>query len=128
MPWSASTIRELRCEARENLATARVRATEGAAVERFLADVRGEIAAIDDFPDLAEEPRIRLLGTTEPVAAIAVYGNLTAPALKDHAEELKQRLLRLPGVSRVVASRVQRAAVAGRRRRAGTARSRPLGE
>ena len=94
-------LRELRCEARENLATARVRATEGAAVDRFLADVRGEIAGIDDFPELAEEPRIRLLGTTEPVAAIAVYGDLTAPALKDHAEELKQRLLRLPGVSRV---------------------------
>lgn len=94
-------IRELRCEARENLATAHAEATEGADVNRFLADVRGEIDAIDDFPDLAEEPRVRLLGTTEPVAAIAVSGELSATALKDHAEAMKTRLLRLPGVSRV---------------------------
>jgi len=94
-------VHELRCEARDNLATARIEATEGAAIERFLADVRGEIDAIDDFPELAEEPRIRLRGTTEPVAAIAAYGELSAPALKDRAEGLKQRLLRLPGISRV---------------------------
>lgn len=94
-------VHELRCEARDNLAAARVEATEGAAIERFLADVRGEIDAIDDLPDLAEEPRIRLRGTTEPVAAVAAYGDLPAPAMKDHAEVLKQRLLRLPGISRV---------------------------
>ncbi|MDZ7668645.1 MAG: efflux RND transporter permease subunit [Gammaproteobacteria bacterium] len=94
-------VHELRCEARDNLAIARVEATEGAAIERFLADVRGEIDAIDDLPELAEEPRIRLRGTTEPVAAIAAYGELSAPGLKDYAETLKQRLLRLPGISRV---------------------------
>jgi hydrophobic/amphiphilic exporter-1 (mainly G- bacteria), HAE1 family len=94
-------IREMRCEARENLATTRIEAIEGASVDRLLADVRGEISAIDDFPDLAEEPRVRLLGTTEPVVSIAAYGDLPRPELKDYAESLKQRLLRIDGVSRV---------------------------
>lgn len=94
-------VRELRCEARENLATARVESAEGTDVNRFLADVRAEIDAIDDLPDLAEAPRVRLLGTTEPVVAIAVSGDLAPTALKDRAEAIKDRLLRLPGVSRV---------------------------
>jgi hydrophobic/amphiphilic exporter-1 (mainly G- bacteria), HAE1 family len=94
-------IDELRCEAKENLATAHIEAAQGAVIDRLLADVRGEVSAIDDFPELAEEPSVRLLGTTEPVAAVAVYGPLDQPALKDYAEALKEKLLRLPGVSRI---------------------------
>lgn len=94
-------VERLYCESRENFATALVEADEGVSVDRFLADIRTEIDAIDDFPETAEQPVIRLLGTTEPVVSIAVYGNTTYPVLKDYAEHLKRDLKRLEGVSRV---------------------------
>ncbi|MFV2089514.1 MAG: efflux RND transporter permease subunit, partial [Pseudomonadales bacterium] len=94
-------IDEYRCESRNNLATLTVEGSEGAAVDRLLADIRNEIDAIDDLPLQSEPPSIRLLGTTEPVVSIAVYGDVPHHRLKDYAEDMKFRLQRLEGVSKV---------------------------
>ncbi|MEX2488703.1 MAG: efflux RND transporter permease subunit [Pseudomonadales bacterium] len=94
-------IWELTCEARENIAIARVEANEGTSIDRFVSDIRTEVDAIDDLPDTTESPVIRILNTTEPVVSIAASGDLSYPRLKDYSEELKRRLKRLEGVSQV---------------------------
>jgi multidrug efflux pump subunit AcrB len=94
-------VRELRCEAREGLGSATVEMRHGANVHRFLTDIKTEIDAIDDFPELAEEPVIRQLERTDMVVSIAIAGPLAEPDLKVYGEEIKDRLIRLRQVTQV---------------------------
>ncbi len=92
---------EIRCEAREGLGSATIEMIEGGNLERFIAEVKTEIDAIDDFPDLAEAPTVRELNRTDKVIAIAVSGPMSEPDLKVYAENLKDRLTTIAGVSLV---------------------------
>jgi multidrug efflux pump subunit AcrB len=92
---------ELRCEAREGLASATMDMREGGNLDRFLAEVKTEVEAIDNFPELAEDPVIRQLNLTDLVISVAVTGPMAEPDLKVYAESLKDRLVLLPGVSQI---------------------------
>lgn len=94
-------LKEIRCEARESVASATLDMIEGGDVDRFLVDVKTEIESIDDFPDLAEDPIIRQLNITDLVVSLAITGPMAEPDLKVFAEEVKDRLVRLPEVSQV---------------------------
>jgi HAE1 family hydrophobic/amphiphilic exporter-1 len=96
-----TNVEEIRCEAREGLASAAVEMRPGQDVDRFLVDVKTEIEAIDDFPDAVETTTIRQINITDPVVSIAIAGPMSAPDLKVHAEQIKARLVRLPEVSQV---------------------------
>ncbi|MEE8506162.1 MAG: efflux RND transporter permease subunit [Kiloniellales bacterium] len=98
---AVADIDEVRCEAREGLAIATVDLREGGDLSRFLSEVKTEIDAIDDLPELAEAPVVRELNRTEQVISIAVTGPMSESSLKVYAEELKDRLVRLPEVSQV---------------------------
>ncbi len=98
---AVTNLNEITCEAREGVAIAVAELREGAEFDRFTADVRTEVEAIDDFPDLAEKPVIRQLGRTDFVASIAVIGPSSKPDLKALAEELKDRMLRWGGIPKV---------------------------
>jgi multidrug efflux pump subunit AcrB len=89
------------CEARENLGRAVVRMREGDSFQGFLADIKSEVEAITDFPDRAEMPRIKALGTTEFVASVAITGPDTRPDLKDYAEQIRTRMLRWGGIPKI---------------------------
>lgn len=92
---------EIRCEAREGIGTATVEMAEGGDLDRFLSEVGTEIDAIDDFPDLAEDPVVRQLNLTDLVISIAIAGPMSEPDLKVYAEQVKDRLTRLPEVSQI---------------------------
>jgi hydrophobic/amphiphilic exporter-1 (mainly G- bacteria), HAE1 family len=94
-------VSELACASEENVAIARVEAGEGVSIERFMSDVKAEVDTIDGFPATAEPPIVRLLGLSEPVASVAAYGDLPYPELHRYAEQLKEDLKRVPGVSQV---------------------------
>jgi HAE1 family hydrophobic/amphiphilic exporter-1 len=96
-----TNVDEVRCEAREGLASAAVEMRPGQDVDRFLVDVKTEIEAIDDFPDAVETITIRQINITDPVVSIAIAGPMAAPDLKVYAEQIKARLVRLPEVSQV---------------------------
>ena len=96
-----TNLDEIRCEARENRAIAVAKMIEGKNLDRFMADVKTEVEAIDNFPDQAEKPIIRQLGLVDFVAAVAVTGPMAAPDLKAYADDLKDRLQALDAVSRV---------------------------
>ncbi len=94
-------VDEIRCEAREGLGTAVVKMLDGGKIERFLEDVKTEVEAIDNFPEVTELPIVRQLGRTDRVVAIAVTGPMAVTDLKAYAEELKTGLQQLPEVSLV---------------------------
>ncbi len=94
-------ISEISCEAREGLARAVIEMAEGADLDRFFSDVKTEVEAIDDFPDVAEQITVRQLGRTDFVASVAVVGPLSAPNLKAYAEALKVRMLQWGGIPKV---------------------------
>lgn len=94
-------IEEIRCEAREGVATATIEMHEDGNIDRFLEDIKSEVEAIDDFPEEAERPTVLQLGRTDFVAAVAVTGPMSTPDLKAYAEDLKERLGLLPQVTQV---------------------------
>jgi multidrug efflux pump subunit AcrB len=94
-------IVELRCEAREGTATATVEMDQDGNIDRFLEDVKSEIEAIDDFPNEADKPTIQLLARNDFVAAIAVSGPMSETDLKAYAENMKERLQRVPKITQV---------------------------
>ncbi len=86
------------CEAREGLARSIVTMEEGENFQAFVADVKSEVEAITDFPDRAEQARIKPLGLTDFVASVSVTGPPARPDLKDYAEDLRTRMLRYGGI------------------------------
>jgi hydrophobic/amphiphilic exporter-1 (mainly G- bacteria), HAE1 family len=87
-------VAEMRCESRESLATMVVEMRDGGDIGRFLDEIRTEVDAIDDFPAEVEAPRVRELGRTDHVVAVAVSGPMSELDLKSYAEDLKARMLR----------------------------------
>ena len=92
-------VLEVRCDAREGFASATVEMEDGGDITRFLADVTTEVEAIDNFPDLAEDPVIRQLNRTDQVVSIAITGPMSEADLRVYAEEVRTRLNRLDDVS-----------------------------
>ena len=92
-------VLEVRCDAREGFASATIEMEDGGDITRFLADVTTEVEAIDNFPDLAEDPVIRQLNRTDQVVSIAITGPMSEADLRVYAEEVRTRLNRLDDVS-----------------------------
>ena len=95
-------IDEASCIARANQATAEIELVYGHDVGQFLIELKTEIDAIDTFPPEIEQPIVRQLDVNEPVVSLAVSGSMSATDLRNLAEDLKGRLLRIPGVAEVV--------------------------
>ena len=98
---NVSYIEEVRCLTREGSAAVTINMQEEGNIDTFLAEIKTEVEAIDNFPDLAEDPVVRQLNKTDGVIHLAITGPMSAPHLKVYAEEIKDQLLRLPLVSLV---------------------------
>ena len=92
-------IDEMSCTAREGAASLIAEMGDSASLDRFAADVRREVDAIDDFPDLAEDPTIQILNLTDPVVTISLTGPMSETDLEQYAEALADRLKRTTEVS-----------------------------
>lgn len=98
---SVTDLYEIRSEAREGLGVVTAEMEEGGDIGRFIIDVKTEVDAIDDFPEETETAVVRELSRTDAVVSMAVSGPMSLPDLKLFAEEIKQELQVLPGVSQV---------------------------
>lgn len=94
-------LAELRCQALDGRASAVAEMRENGDFSTFIDEVKTEVEAVSEFPERAEAPVVRRLHRTDFVASVAVTGDMTAPHLKAFAEELKDRLLQVSGVSLV---------------------------
>lgn len=73
-------------------------------VDQVVNDVKAAIDAIpsDDFPEDAEETRVARLEALIPVINVAFFGDLDEETLKDTGRRLRDDLLAIPGISKVV--------------------------
>ncbi len=92
---------ELVCVAQDNLARATATMQAGGDPMRFLSDIDTEVTALSDLPARAEAPVVRELHRSDPVAAVAVAGDMPQHQLEDYALQLERRLMALPGVAAV---------------------------
>ena len=93
-----SFIDETRCEARQSMAIATVKMLEEGDFSLFMDDINSAIDEVDSFPEDSEEPIILELGRTQDVVTVALTANIKRQELKDLAEDIKQRMLRDPGI------------------------------
>ena len=92
-------IKKVSCEAREGIANLTIEVSEGGDTDKVMADVKTEVDAIDNFPDLAEQPIIRELGRDQHLITIALTADIADFELKAYAEQIKARLKKLPEIS-----------------------------
>lgn len=98
---AVNQVFKISCEAREGSAIAVAEMEEGASLDRFAADIKTEIDAINDFPEKAEAPVVKQLGQTEFVAAVAITGIASPVALKAYAEAVKSRMQQARAATKV---------------------------
>ncbi|HUV38837.1 MAG TPA: efflux RND transporter permease subunit, partial [Planctomycetota bacterium] len=85
-------VDEVLSEAREGVGVVTVTLQEGADFQAFWDDIRTEVEAIDDFPQITEKPVIRKLNRTDRVVSVAVTGPMSVTDLKAYCQEMKERM------------------------------------
>ncbi len=85
----------------EGLSAVTLKLKPGSSVEQFMRDLRGKLDQITDLPEEAEEPELTRLETRFPVISLSLYGNAARGYLYEKADEVKRRLLQLPGIASV---------------------------
>lgn len=89
-----STAREGGCDMTLELAT-------GAELNRVLNDVKGKVDAISTFPLETERPIVRAFSATGTVLSLALSGDVSDLTLKRYAEDIRNDILDLEGISTV---------------------------
>ncbi len=98
-----SFLKEQVCDARDNVAIFTLEMQEDGDIRQFTDDIKTEIDAIRNFPDNAEDPVIKQLGRTNPIADIAITSEkLTLTELKALTEYYRDRLIAMPQIPVVI--------------------------
>jgi multidrug efflux pump subunit AcrB len=92
---------EVVATANEGSASIRVEHEPDADPMKVYQDIQQEVDRIRTFPDDAEEPEISIASRRRDVMDIQVYGEVSEWALRNVAEEVRDRLLQPPGVTQV---------------------------
>ncbi len=71
----------------------------GTDVSEFVNDARSILERISDLPDDAERPELTQMKSRIPVISVALYGDVSRSHLFELADEVKRRLLTIPGVA-----------------------------
>ena len=93
-------VRELSSTAQRSLGVVSAELTRAANVRAVKDDIETEVARITTFPDGAEAPRISELDPDELAIQLAIVGDRSQAVLKALAEEVRDDVTDLAGVSR----------------------------
>lgn len=94
-------VKQYTTEATENLGKGLIEVKEDWDVQKVLDDVRTRIDAISTFPKDAEKPVIKELTTKDSVMLLALSADMSEARLKEWAEQVKDDLQQLDGISQV---------------------------
>ncbi len=92
---------EVSSSARQDMARIFIRLGEGTNLQEYLDELRQEVDIIQDWPEDAEDPRIFEQKVQFPVVTINLFGNLNEWRKRDVAEQLRDRVKTIPGVSSI---------------------------
>lgn len=85
--------------AREGLGSVTIEVMSGWDIKKLLDDVKSEVDRITTLPVEAEEPEVREVTRRIQVISVAVYGNVSELTIKELAQNVKDDLTNLPGVT-----------------------------
>ncbi len=94
-------IRELSCDARENVAIANAEISLGHDIDILTTDIQQQVNSISDFPDRVEQITVAKLDRIASVASVAITGDMTPEDLYLYAKEIKQRIKANPLIAQV---------------------------
>ena len=92
-------VKQIRSNASEGLCNVQVELFENADRSRALSDVKNRVDSIDTFPEETENPIINLISQLRSVLDIAITGPEDEAALKELAEQVREDIVQLPGVT-----------------------------
>ena len=85
----------------EGFGTVVVEIEDGEDVDLALQDIKSTVDRITTFPEDAEEPDISKVLNLKEVISVAVYGDMSEKSLRQRAEEIKDELLSMDGITQV---------------------------
>lgn len=88
--------------AAEGIGSVLIEIEDGADIRTVLDDVKSEIDAIDTFPEDAEEPTVKEQKVEERVLSMVVHGNTSELNLRVIADSIRDDLLLLSGITKVL--------------------------
>lgn len=94
-------IKEITSTASEGVGRVVAELQEGVDSQKILQDIKQAIDRIATFPADAEEPTVSAATSRRQVLRVNLYGEVGEAALREIAEQVKDRLLLEPGISQV---------------------------
>jgi multidrug efflux pump subunit AcrB len=94
-------VKEVTATASEGSGRISIELLDGADPQKAYQEVQQEIDRIRTFPLDAEEPQVSLATRRREVLTIQVYGDASEWALRDLAEQVRDRLVQDPGITQV---------------------------
>jgi len=94
-------VKELTATATEGNGTVSAELEEGADQQKIYQEIQQEIDRITTFPEDADEPEVSLVTHLREVLDINLYGDVTEMALRETADQVRDRLLQNSGITQV---------------------------
>jgi multidrug efflux pump subunit AcrB len=94
-------VKEIRSVARESVGTVTVELEVGTPMTKALSQVKVRVDGISSFPADAEEPVVEEILSRTAAMRLTLYGELDEAPLKELADELRDEILALPGITQV---------------------------
>ncbi|HDZ90770.1 MAG TPA: efflux RND transporter permease subunit, partial [Deltaproteobacteria bacterium] len=92
-------IKQIDSTAREGSGTVVIEVMEGWDLKKLLDEVKAEVDSITTFPKEAEKPIVREMTRRSQVISLAVYGDAPESTIKNLAEDIKDEITNLPGIT-----------------------------
>ncbi|MEI8672971.1 efflux RND transporter permease subunit [Vibrio sp. SA48] len=94
-------IKELTCDARENMAIGNAEIDDGENIDALTSDIQQQVNSISDFPDRVEQITVTKLDRIATVASVAITGNMSTNDLYLYAQDVKRRIKSHPLIAQV---------------------------
>lgn len=92
-------IKQIDSTAREGSGTVVIEVMEGWDLKKLLDEVKAEVDSITTFPKEAEKPIVREMTRRSQVISLTVYGDAPESTIKNLAEDIKDEITNLPGIT-----------------------------
>ena len=97
-------VKQIRSTANEGVCSVQVELFEDADESKVLDDVKNRVDSIDTFPEETEKPIINIVTRSRNVLDIAITGPDDERALKELAQQVRDDIVQLPGVTQATVS------------------------